>query len=188
MEPLPEFALNVRSRLKTVSEMIVNARVLAPVPIVFYARENLPTTTLYPTKDSDGNPLETEYGLCRFKDHQTVTIQVHSRRGFSIGREFTGAGRILFAFHSFSMHGVFYTNTCKATMSTISASCSCAVSLLRVCFCDSSSYIYFGAQVARRGSRCRRLPPVGGKYATTMCARRSWKFDSNFHLGICHYR
>eukprot|EP00903_Cladosiphon_okamuranus_P019662 g18075.t1 len=38
-------------------------------------RENLPTTTLYPTKDSDGNPLETEYGLCRFKDHQTVTIQ-----------------------------------------------------------------------------------------------------------------
>lgn len=40
-------------------------------------RENLPTTTLYPTKDSDGNPLETEYGLCRFKDHQTVTIQVY---------------------------------------------------------------------------------------------------------------
>ncbi len=39
-------------------------------------RENLPTTTLYPTKDADGNPLETEYGLCRFKDHQTVTIQV----------------------------------------------------------------------------------------------------------------
>lgn len=40
-------------------------------------RENLPTTTLYPTKDAEGNPLETEYGLCRFKDHQTVTIQVH---------------------------------------------------------------------------------------------------------------
>lgn len=39
-------------------------------------RENLPTTTLYPTKDAEGNPLETEYGLCRFKDHQTVTIQV----------------------------------------------------------------------------------------------------------------
>ncbi|CAM9555031.1 unnamed protein product, partial [Ectocarpus sp. 13 AM-2016] len=38
-------------------------------------RENLPTTTLYPTKDAEGNPLETEYGLCRFKDHQTVTIQ-----------------------------------------------------------------------------------------------------------------
>ncbi|CAM9305987.1 unnamed protein product [Laminaria digitata] len=38
-------------------------------------RENLPTTTLYPTKDADGNALETEYGLCRFKDHQTVTIQ-----------------------------------------------------------------------------------------------------------------
>lgn len=38
-------------------------------------RGNLPTTTLYPTKDPEGNPLETEYGLCRFKDHQTVTIQ-----------------------------------------------------------------------------------------------------------------
>ncbi|CAM9104625.1 unnamed protein product [Discosporangium mesarthrocarpum] len=38
-------------------------------------RKNLPTTTLYPTKDPDGNPLETEYGLCHFKDHQTVTIQ-----------------------------------------------------------------------------------------------------------------
>ncbi|CAM9139800.1 unnamed protein product [Choristocarpus tenellus] len=38
-------------------------------------RSNLPTTTLYPTKDPDGNPLETEYGLCQFKDHQTVTIQ-----------------------------------------------------------------------------------------------------------------
>ncbi|CAM9568888.1 unnamed protein product, partial [Sphacelaria rigidula] len=36
----------------------------------------LPTTSLYPTKDPEGNPLETEYGLCRFKDHQTVTIQV----------------------------------------------------------------------------------------------------------------
>lgn len=39
-------------------------------------RENLQTSTLYPTKDADGNALETEYGLCRFKDHQTVTIQV----------------------------------------------------------------------------------------------------------------
>ena len=27
-------------------------------------------------KDEDGNPLETEYGLSKFKDHQTFTIQV----------------------------------------------------------------------------------------------------------------
>lgn len=29
----------------------------------------------YPTKDDEGNPLETEYGLCEFKDHQVFTIQ-----------------------------------------------------------------------------------------------------------------
>ncbi|XP_046839242.1 zygotic DNA replication licensing factor mcm3-like [Xenia sp. Carnegie-2017] len=34
-----------------------------------------PSSTVYPTKDDDGNPLETEYGLCKFKDHQTFTIQ-----------------------------------------------------------------------------------------------------------------
>lgn len=34
-----------------------------------------PTSTVYPTKDEEGNPLETEYGLSRFKDHQTFTIQ-----------------------------------------------------------------------------------------------------------------
>lgn len=34
-----------------------------------------PTTTVYPTKDEDGNPYETEYGLCIYKDHQTVTLQ-----------------------------------------------------------------------------------------------------------------
>ena len=27
-------------------------------------------------KDEDGNPLETEYGLSTYKDHQTFTIQV----------------------------------------------------------------------------------------------------------------
>eukprot|EP00112_Aurelia_sp_Birch-Aquarium-sp1_P003943 Seg1447.2 transcript_id=Seg1447.2/GoldUCD/mRNA.D3Y31 product="DNA replication licensing factor MCM3" protein_id=Seg1447.2/GoldUCD/D3Y31 len=35
-----------------------------------------PTTSAYPTKDDDGNPLETEYGLSIYKDHQTFTIQV----------------------------------------------------------------------------------------------------------------
>jgi len=33
------------------------------------------TSTAYPTKDKDGNPLETEFGLSVFKDYQTVTLQ-----------------------------------------------------------------------------------------------------------------
>ena len=38
-----------------------------------------PSSTVYPTKDEDGNPLETEYGLSVYKDHQTFTIQVIER-------------------------------------------------------------------------------------------------------------
>lgn len=37
--------------------------------------EAFPTSAVYPTKDDEGNPLETEYGLSRYKDHQTLTLQ-----------------------------------------------------------------------------------------------------------------
>lgn len=37
--------------------------------------EAVPTSAVYPTKDDDGNLLETEYGLSVYKDHQTLTIQ-----------------------------------------------------------------------------------------------------------------
>lgn len=37
--------------------------------------EAVPTSAVYPTKDEDGNPLETEFGLCKYKDHQTISIQ-----------------------------------------------------------------------------------------------------------------
>jgi len=33
------------------------------------------TPSVYPTKDKDGNPVETEFGLSTFKDHQTITLQ-----------------------------------------------------------------------------------------------------------------
>ncbi|XP_077989716.1 zygotic DNA replication licensing factor mcm3-like [Glandiceps talaboti] len=34
-----------------------------------------PSSSVYPTKDDDGNLLETEYGLSTYKDHQTLSIQ-----------------------------------------------------------------------------------------------------------------
>uniref|UniRef100_A0A0A9Y2J3 DNA replication licensing factor MCM3 n=1 Tax=Lygus hesperus TaxID=30085 RepID=A0A0A9Y2J3_LYGHE len=33
------------------------------------------STPAYPTKDIDGNLLETEFGLCSYKDHQTLIVQ-----------------------------------------------------------------------------------------------------------------
>ncbi|XP_075684453.1 maternal DNA replication licensing factor mcm3 isoform X3 [Rhinoderma darwinii] len=37
--------------------------------------EAFPSSSIYPTKDEENNPLETEYGLSTYKDHQTLTIQ-----------------------------------------------------------------------------------------------------------------
>lgn len=34
-----------------------------------------PSSSIMPTKDEDGNFLELEYGLCLYKDHQTLTLQ-----------------------------------------------------------------------------------------------------------------
>ncbi|XP_060772063.1 MCM3 minichromosome maintenance deficient 3 (S. cerevisiae), like [Neoarius graeffei] len=34
-----------------------------------------PSSAIYPTKDDENNPLETEFGLCYYKDHQSLTIQ-----------------------------------------------------------------------------------------------------------------
>eukprot|EP00743_Colponemidia_sp_Colp-15_P001523 GILK01001663.1.p1 GENE.GILK01001663.1~~GILK01001663.1.p1 ORF type:complete len:926 (+),score=232.32 GILK01001663.1:60-2780(+) len=36
---------------------------------------DLPTSSVYPTKDEEGNPLTTEFGLCVYKDFQTFTMQ-----------------------------------------------------------------------------------------------------------------
>lgn len=33
------------------------------------------TSSVYPTKDSEGNAMETEFGLSTYKDHQTITLQ-----------------------------------------------------------------------------------------------------------------
>ncbi|KAF3849534.1 hypothetical protein F7725_019253 [Dissostichus mawsoni] len=34
-----------------------------------------PSSAIYPTKDEENNPLETEFGLSVYKDHQTITVQ-----------------------------------------------------------------------------------------------------------------
>ena len=34
-----------------------------------------PTSSVYPTKDREGNPLTTEFGLSHYADHQTLSIQ-----------------------------------------------------------------------------------------------------------------
>ncbi|CAH0050048.1 unnamed protein product [Clonostachys solani] len=33
------------------------------------------TSSVYPREDANGNPLITEYGLCTYQDHQTISIQ-----------------------------------------------------------------------------------------------------------------
>ena len=38
----------------------------------------LPTSTTYPTRDENGNLLTTEFGMCVYKNHQVITIQVSS--------------------------------------------------------------------------------------------------------------
>ncbi|PWA66926.1 AAA+ ATPase domain-containing protein [Artemisia annua] len=35
----------------------------------------LPTGSVYPTRDDNGNLLVTEYGMCNYKDHQTLSMQ-----------------------------------------------------------------------------------------------------------------
>ncbi|XP_019876748.2 DNA replication licensing factor Mcm3 [Aethina tumida] len=37
--------------------------------------EAFPSGAVYPTKDDEGNTLETEFGLSSYKDHQTISIQ-----------------------------------------------------------------------------------------------------------------
>lgn len=41
----------------------------------FTSYDPQPTSGIYPTKDAAGNPYETEFGLCEYKDHQTMSIQ-----------------------------------------------------------------------------------------------------------------
>lgn len=37
--------------------------------------DGTPTSSIYPTRDDNGNPLETEFGLCQYKDYQMISMQ-----------------------------------------------------------------------------------------------------------------
>eukprot|EP01018_Ginkgo_biloba_P018817 Gb_01563 [translate_table: standard] len=39
------------------------------------AHTGLPTGSVYPTRDDQGNLLVTEFGLCKYRDHQTLSMQ-----------------------------------------------------------------------------------------------------------------
>eukprot|EP00993_Chasmostoma_nieuportense_P001987 NODE_281_length_2501_cov_15.623842_g260_i0.p1 GENE.NODE_281_length_2501_cov_15.623842_g260_i0~~NODE_281_length_2501_cov_15.623842_g260_i0.p1 ORF type:complete len:767 (+),score=216.16 NODE_281_length_2501_cov_15.623842_g260_i0:3-2303(+) len=41
----------------------------------FIDATHLPTVNVYPKRDMEGNPLRTEFGLCTFSDHQSITLQ-----------------------------------------------------------------------------------------------------------------
>lgn len=45
------------------------------IGIEVQGRNRVPTTSVFPTNDANGNPLETEHGYCQYKDCQTVILQ-----------------------------------------------------------------------------------------------------------------
>lgn len=47
-----------------------------------------PSTGAYPTKDDQGNLLETEFGLSTYKDSQSLTIQVAVTSTVSIMKDY----------------------------------------------------------------------------------------------------
>ena len=44
-------------------------------PSAARARSGLATGSAYPSKDADGNTLQTEYGESEYIDHQQITLQ-----------------------------------------------------------------------------------------------------------------
>ncbi|KAK4347349.1 hypothetical protein RND71_033688 [Anisodus tanguticus] len=62
---------------------VVKSVHFCPTTEKFKAREyrditsnvGLPTGSVYPTRDDNGNLLVTEFGLCTYKDHQTLSMQ-----------------------------------------------------------------------------------------------------------------
>ncbi|CAA0832924.1 DNA replication licensing factor MCM3 [Striga hermonthica] len=71
------------TKCSLVRPKVVKSVHFCPVTEKFTVREyrditsniGLPTGSVYPTRDDNGNLLVTEFGLCTYKDHQTLSMQ-----------------------------------------------------------------------------------------------------------------
>ncbi|KAG0141938.1 hypothetical protein CROQUDRAFT_67827 [Cronartium quercuum f. sp. fusiforme G11] len=72
------------TRCSLVRPKVIKSAHYCPTTNQFYTREyrdqlssgtGTTSNSLYPQEDPDGNPLETEYGLSTYMDHQTIAIQ-----------------------------------------------------------------------------------------------------------------
>ncbi|KAK0636883.1 MCM2/3/5 family-domain-containing protein [Bombardia bombarda] len=71
------------TRTSLIRPKVVKSVHYSEVKNKFYYREyrdqtmtnGVTTSSVYPQEDDDGNPLQTEYGFCTYRDHQTVSIQ-----------------------------------------------------------------------------------------------------------------
>ncbi|CAM0955006.1 unnamed protein product [Alopecurus aequalis] len=71
------------TKCSLVRPKVVKSVHYCPATSAFLSREyrditsfvGLPTGSVYPTRDENGNLLVTEYGMCQYKDHQTLSMQ-----------------------------------------------------------------------------------------------------------------
>uniref|UniRef100_A0A1D1YJK2 DNA replication licensing factor MCM3 n=1 Tax=Anthurium amnicola TaxID=1678845 RepID=A0A1D1YJK2_9ARAE len=71
------------TKCSLVRPKVVKSVHFCPTTGLFMSREyrditstlGLPTGSVYPTRDDNGHLLVTEYGLCEYKDHQTLSMQ-----------------------------------------------------------------------------------------------------------------
>ncbi|GLJ15710.1 hypothetical protein SUGI_0258600 [Cryptomeria japonica] len=71
------------TKCSLVRPKVVKSVHYCPTTGEFQAREyrditsttGLPTGSVYPTRDDQGNLLITEFGLCKYRDHQTISMQ-----------------------------------------------------------------------------------------------------------------
>ncbi|KAL2157498.1 hypothetical protein VTH06DRAFT_6049 [Thermothelomyces fergusii] len=59
----------------SIEGIVTRCSLIRPKIVKSTMTKGVTTTSVYPTEDPEGNPLMTEYGLCTYRDHQTISIQ-----------------------------------------------------------------------------------------------------------------